>query len=502
MKNTVNIYRVFSLLFSIMVLSSCESVLDDVKPVSQISDDVFWQTNNDAEVGLAAAYDAMQKTYRLKKMYWGEFRGDNYVVSELPQPITQDLIENNLSAESSPNYLRWNEFYQMIFRVNLAIEKIPQIQSYNPQLLGEAYALRAMAYFDAYRVWGGVPIFQTGVLSFSDDSFKERATAQEVLDLVLSDLAKAEENISTANDKHIFTKTSVAALKAQVYMHLKRYEDALTEIAVVEAGPFSLASSQKEWRDLFINDEVNYPGEGQDGPEIIMSIRYDLVEDGNNASGIFSTYFQGLPNYWGSPNLINKWIERYPIDSTEWVTKYPGVLPHATDDLSENGDLFYGDYRLYECFTQLGDDERALVVSKYAKSRNAAAIDDTNIILFRLAEILYLKAEALNKTGRQAEALDILNDIRVARGLPEVNSGTVPDIANPTDEDALEDFILDERQFELLAEGYRWWDLVRTDKAVEVMGPINGQTEETIPFPIYFDHLIDNPKLEQTEAYK
>jgi hypothetical protein len=69
-------------------------------------------------------------------------------------------------------------------------------------------------------------------------------------------------------------------------------------------------------------------------------------------------------------------------------------------------------------------------------------------------------------------------------------------------QDALENFILDERQLELFAEGTRWWDLVRTNKAVEVMGPINGQTEATIIWPIYFRHLIDNPKLVQNEAYR
>jgi starch-binding outer membrane protein, SusD/RagB family len=61
---------------------------------------------------------------------------------------------------------------------------------------------------------------------------------------------------------------------------------------------------------------------------------------------------------------------------------------------------------------------------------------------------------------------------------------------------------LDERQFELIGEGKRWWDLVRTDKAVEVMSPINKQTADRILFPIFNTHLIENKLLTQNEAYK
>lgn len=160
-------------MFTLGLFSSCEDLLDE-QPVSQLADDAFWATNQDAELGLAAAYDAMQDTYKVKRFMWGEFRADNYIISDKPQPDTQDLITNNLTPESDSNYLQWDQLYKMIFRANLAIEKIPQIPQYRKQLLGEAYALRAYAYFDAYRVWGGVPLFKKAALSFSSESIKPR----------------------------------------------------------------------------------------------------------------------------------------------------------------------------------------------------------------------------------------------------------------------------------------------------------------------------------------
>ncbi|WP_417444127.1 RagB/SusD family nutrient uptake outer membrane protein [Joostella sp.] len=503
MKQRNYVPYLFSVLLAIGTLSSCDDILE-VEPESQLSDEAYWQTNEDAALGVAAAYDAMQSAYRTKKFYWGEFRADNYIDSDAPQPNTQDLINNNLNPESSADFLQWDALYTMIYRANLAIEKIQEIPYYETQYLGEAYAMRAYAYFDAYRVWGGVPLFTEAALSFSEESIKPRATAQEVLDLVLSDIASAEENLTVISARHTFSKTSLLAFKAQVLMYLNRYQEANEVLtSLIDSNLFSLATSRTEWRNLFLNDEINYPGEGEEGPELIMSIRYDFEEDGNRASGIYTLFYPGVPSYWVSPELVDVWENKFPIDSTEWVAKYPNIPPHVVqvNEDSEEETYLYGDYRYYESIDELGDTGEDLRVSKYHKTNISPSIDDTDIILFRYADMLLLKAEALNQLGRPNEAIDIINQIREARELPLVNEGTVPDVVNVSDKDELEDFILSERRIELLAEGNRWWDLVRTGKAVEILGPINGQTEQTISWPIWFRHLIDNPKLEQNDAY-
>ncbi|ANW95846.1 hypothetical protein AXE80_05925 [Wenyingzhuangia fucanilytica] len=494
-------------LFSVLALgfaSSCESVLE-VEPQSQLSDQAFWNTNQDAQLGVAAIYDAMQNAYKDKKFYWGEFRADNYIDSDKPQPITQDLINNNLTPQSDEAHLRWADFYAMIFRANLAIEKIPSIPQFNTQLLGEAYALRAYAYFDAYRVWGGVPLFTKAKLTYDDNSIKPRATAQEVLDLVLADLEKADENLTEISSRFQFSKTSLLAFKAKVFMYLKRYQEANDLIdELIDSKQFSLTTSRKDWRNLFLNDEARFPGEGEEGPELIMSLRYDFEEDGNRASGVYSIFFQGVPSYWVAPEVVNLWESKFPTDSIAWVTKYPGVPPHVVDVNEDSGEETkrYGDYRYYESIAAPGQLAEDLRISKYAKSNISPSIDDTDIILFRYADMLLLKAEALNQLNRQSEALDLVDEVRAARELPLINTGTTPDVVNVTDKDEVENFILDERRLELIAEGTRWWDLVRTDKAVDIMGPKNGLTDETIIWPIWFRNIINNPKLEQNEAYK
>ncbi len=508
MKKSIYILRAFSLILGAMLVSSCEDILD-VEPVSELSVDNFWTSNRDAEQGLAGVYDAMQKAYRTKKFHWGEFRSDNFVVSDQPNQLTEDMIKNLLSPQATPSLLQWDELYSMILRTNVAIERIPRITSFNPQFLGEAYAIRAYAYFDCYRVWGGVPLFDKSQVVFSEESFKERATPEAVLDLVLSDIKEAEKHLTTLTSRHNFSRTSLMALKAQVLMHTKQYEEANNTLdQLITNGGFELTENRTDWRNLFINDPENFPGEGQEGTELILSIKYSLAEDGNRASGVYETYFTGVPSNWVSPKVVELWENKFPTDSLLWATKYPGVPPHVVDlpdedESSSEPIIRYGDYRFYETITQVNaSNEVDLRISKYAKENISPAIDETDIILFRYADMLLLKAEALNQLNRPDEAIALVNQIRTARELPLVNSGTTPDVINTNDKEELENFILEERQIELLGEGVRWWDLVRTDKAVEVMNPINGMTEQQILWPIWFRHILDNDKLEQNEAYR
>ena len=110
-------------------------------------------------------------------------------------------------------------------------------------------------------------------------------------------------------------------------------------------------------------------------------------------------------------------------------------------------------------------------------------------------DIVLLRAEALVQKGGTAniaEALTLLNSIRTRAGLP----------AFDTEADAvamygdMESAILHERSIELCYEGHRWFDLVRTGRAIEVMGPINGLSDEkNLVWPISQGALDKNPNL-------
>ena len=116
--------------------------------------------------------------------------------------------------------------------------------------------------------------------------------------------------------------------------------------------------------------------------------------------------------------------------------------------------------------------------------------------VYRYSDILLLQAEAKAHLGKWDEALDIVKKIRDRAGLI---TPTANDFSSETD---LVKFILRERQIELVGEGRRWFDLLRTGMWKEVMGPINGMTQEGNElFPIHYSHLIENPKLTQNSYY-
>lgn len=471
------------------VVSSCENVLEE-QPYSQLSDAQFWKTNADAESGVSAIYDAMQKTYNSKYYAWGEFRADNFVASPTPNADGLELLTNSISAANA-TALRWNNFYLIIARANIAIEKIPQIPGYNKQLLAEAYAIRAYAYFHAIRVWGDVPLFTEAITGLDQEVLKPRTKASEILNnVILPDMAKAEELMVQTINQFRFSKASLYAFQGEVFMYLKDYTKAKAALTrLVDLNAFSLTTTRDAWAKMFLNDQA-LGGKFMTGPELIFSIKYSLTED-SDRSGIYSVFFAGLPTYLISPALETRWVTEFPVDSLGWVTKYPNFIPKTK---GPDGKPIYGDWRYLES-REAGREIGMARLAKYAKINYSPSFDDSDIHVFRYANSLLLLGEAENQLGNSAKGIEYVNQLRTARQLPLVKA------ADYTTKAAVENLILDERQLELLGEGVRWWDLRRTGKAVEVMGPINGQTEAKLLFPIYDKHLIDNPKLTQTPGY-
>ena len=532
MKNyKVYIKQTFLLLAIIAISISCDELVDE-EPISEIGPENFWRTPEDANAGVVAIYDAMQRAFSTEHYYWGEMRSDNYVEGSASASADRlELVTNNIT--SGNGIYRWNNFYTMINRANLAIKYIPDITGANPNLLAEAHALRAFAYFHGIRVWGSMPLFIEPIESQDQELQKPRTPASTILnDVILPDMLMAESLMEQFSNNFRFSETSILCLQAEVYMYMKDYEKAKEALdKLVDLGEFSLVNSVQGWQDLFLNDigddgssnvfldggsELDLLGTGkiQQGPELILSINYDLLD--NDRAGVFAIFFAGLPAFWLSPALENKWRERFPVDSVEWVNKYPDTEPQLRRRVifaDEEGELqdslapVYGDWRYYLSreddidlsATEIGEARLA----KYNKRNYSANFDDSDIVLYRYSGMLLLLAEAENLLGNTERSLELVNEIRAARLLPSVNDSEFGD-----SEDDRHNFILDERQFELLGEGKRWWDLIRTDKAIEVLNPIldtipNARqlTTERLLSPIFDEHLIENPMLEQTPGY-
>ena len=524
------IMKLTVLLFSIVVLSvSCSNLLDE-QPISEIGPDNFWKNNNDAASGVAAIYDGMQAAYGAKYFLWGEFRTDNYIVAG--PGTTQnnaELVNQNLT-DGNDGALRWNLLYTMINRANQAIKYIPTITNYDENLLAEAHALRAFAYFDAVRVWGRVPLFTEPTESLEDIQKPQTDGSTIMNDVIIPDMLKAGELMTTFSSDFRFSRVSILALQAEVYMWLQDYAKAKEVLdEIIDLGEHSLVDNVDDWIDLFYNNEPvaavpDGRGKIQEGSELMFSIRYDISEDRDNPgvnfanrSAIMSLFFGGIPNFYISPGLELKWQEKFPIERTSWEEKYPGIDPplqvtveytDANGVLQDSLAFVYGDFRYY--YSREGQVESfgsrpigEARVAKWNRTNYNRNFDNTDIVVYRYAGMLLLLANAENQLGNTNRALELVNEVRTARLLPSVS---LAEFGATVDE--REHYILDERQLELLGEGKRWWDLRRTNRAMEILNPgldtipeATSLTNETLLFPVFVDHLIENPLLEQTPGY-
>ena len=248
---------------------------------------------------------------------------------------------------------------------------------------------------------------------------------------------------------------------------------------------YSLEPTEAGWLDMFQNENNN---------EIIFWLSWNFGEDGFN--GGHARYQGGTPEIVppvGPGTIEEKWETNLPDDfrRLESMTFDRDIgLPPGTP----------------------GEFNFLRVVNKFlpAPADRSEMGDNTvnneyDIPFFRLSGLLLLKAEAENYLGNRSEAVDLVNRIRIARGNPTVTLGV--EVAD--DQTAVRDLILDERQFELVAEGQRFWDLVRNGIAVSTMSTVtdflgnpNGLTsEDKILWPISQNVLNRNPQITQNPGY-
>ena len=240
---------VFSMVF-LLGTWSCEDLVDE-EPISEIGPASFYETNADMLAAVIAAYDGMQSFYRDQYFYWGEFRADNH----LPTGANtfNDEIANNVISDGN-GATRWTDLYRTISRANLVIENAPNVAGLDENYLAEALAIRAKSYFDAVRVWGDVPLFTSSVKSISDATVPVTDLTTIINTVIIPDMIKAEELSTIPSDEFRFSRSSIYALQAEVYMYLKDYTNAKTAIENLMAlGEHRLVTSPEAWKDLFYN---------------------------------------------------------------------------------------------------------------------------------------------------------------------------------------------------------------------------------------------------------
>ncbi|QRX64344.1 RagB/SusD family nutrient uptake outer membrane protein [Dysgonomonadaceae bacterium zrk40] len=455
-------FKFIGLIILAISFFSCSDLLDK-EPISSFSADGFYKTTSDAQAGVYGIYDAAQSVFRTNFAYWGEGRADNVQTAQSGEGL--QLLQNNLDESIASAY--WGSLYDMINRANYAIKYIPEIfeedNETGTQLVGEARALRALAYFYLVRIWGDVPLILEPYQSIEQDIFISRTDKQLVLAAIEEDLTYAAQNcrekFGNDRDRIMFTKGSANALLTHVYMWQHKYDEAIGSSSLVLNNPlYALVTNMDDWGKIFTN---SYSAES------IFEVAYD-------------------------ENETNSLRVLYAIGSYAIFTpseKFKSSYEEGDKRIDYVYDVTLTDPKAIWKFLGRGLNDEDPTPSKQ------------NIVLMRLADIMLLRAEAFNKKGgeqNQLVALGLLNTIRRRAGLVEFETVAAAEAMYGD----LETAILHERSIELCFEGHRWFDLVRTGKAIATMQPINGLSDErNLVWPISINSLRKNPNLVQNDYY-
>jgi hypothetical protein len=413
--------------------TGCKSVLD-VDPVTVVPEEKAIIDAVSARAALAGMYDALQSTaYYGERMFtWGELSADNASHTGTFSSYA-DADQNILTSDNGSIEATWDAMYDAIGRANVLIARVPTVPGLSDedksQMAGEAYFIRALAYHDLVKYFGGVPIRTEPVGSLAEASNITRASVAEVYTQILADLAQAEGSMQVQRATRGGSVGGVRALRARVLLYRaspgltggktaawSAVEDAATS-ALTMSG-YALATS---YSDLFT-------ATGGDTPEDIFRLR-----------------FTDQDAFWAGYYFLVKTLGgRYEVGPTASIRN---AYESATD--------------ARRVWSIKADPARA---TRFYAAKFPTPTGTEHPHIIRLAEVYLIRAEARARQGNLLGAIEDYNRLRVRAGLaPHVLGVDV------TDQASVLAAIARERRVELAFEGDRWPDLVRSDQAVAVM---------------------------------
>jgi tetratricopeptide (TPR) repeat protein len=492
MKKNILVYIILGICLTI---GSCRKLVDE-KPLSDGTLDQFFKSIYDANAAMAAMYGQFQQImvgeggssgqFHNRYTYWGEARSDNFEATPGTgtSPSIQEMHYNALTPNN--DFTDWTGLYRLISMANLNIEKFPDINKYAPQkseipqatlnsYMSQCYAMRALAYFYIVRLWGDAPLRITAYTNASESPFQARDPQSKILDQIITDLNTAYGLVAKGANSPVWYigEAGICAIAADVYMWKKDYDNAITWFkklfaakgptgkvynaagtgATGSGGSAADLEPKATWRNVFTTPATS--------PEAIFNIHWDAAGNGCPCMTVISSSINNGPLRVSVE--IFKGINTQGVNAGpnyQWVKSIVDIRPKQTIEIQQS--TMASVWKYYPgSYTQNGTTYSTIVFS--APRSNDQAV---YLTMYRLADQYLLYAEALNQKGDLANALKYLNLIHVRAG------NTAYTATDFTTTAAMEDAILLERQYELFAEGKRWFDLVRTDKVYQIMDPV------------------------------
>ena len=489
-------------LFTLLPLfSSCVDTV--ILPDNKTVDDDYWQKKSEVEAIVGAAYAQLRDATAIRNMIvWGDFRSDELEVSDaLPASASyrtalQQIYSLNIETENE--FTKWYPFYSAINYCNLVLQKAEGVIAVDPDYTPDDYnankaqvlALRAFCYFYLMRVFHDIPVTPGAYLNSSEDMNAPQYTPAEVLDMCINDLQEASKYAISGStygdwrDKGYLNQDGINAILADIYLwrasvnrDVNDYQacvDYCDKIIAAKklaheqngGGSGRRPGSDDEIKDYYLSNYSNmyrdlFGQTGQNAEESIFELQFNNSNAANG--GLDQMYFRYRNNNSDSYGYL-KMSSLYGVENIAGGGVWTNVKDQRLFEYvykATNKSLDQFDVRKFVATESAGTSNSA------DNSRDRRTTFNQNWIVYRLTDVMLMKAEALVQIyilGGKAEGdtrcedafaiCKFVND----RALSEANQADYPLKYN---KDKMEELVLAERARELCFEGKRWFDLMR-----------------------------------------
>lgn len=484
MKKLINspIIKICLLILFVGIYSGCESILNE-EPKTFLSEDIVFSNEAGANSATKGIYSSLRDFSYYDRWFTGmvEMHSD-YVNGRGSQAPVGAYQINAVNISRIGNMYR--AIYSSINLANGVLKNVPDIDmdpNLKTQYLAEARFLRGLGYYNLVRLFGGVPLRTEPTEGGNTDL--PRSSEDEVYSLVLEDLEFAENNLPNSypqSDNGRATRWAAKTILADVFLTLERWSDAASKSKeIIDSGEFSLVevSNSEDFHEKIFGPGVDtHTGE-------IFSIQYTQ----NRGAGWVAYLHKPAAGY--SPGGVFAWwgeLQSF-IGQGDWATE-------DSPDLRRNAFLYSGDEKQYL---------DATINMLFSKFRGTPSDMGLEMPIIRYAEAFLIYAESLSQAnnGPTAEAYEAVNTIRRRAYGKDLNTpDSEVDLPSGLSAQEFRDAVIMERAKEFVLERKRWFDLLRTNTALEIIQGFGKPiSEKNLKWPIPAEEIENNDALSDAD---
>lgn len=474
-----------------------------------IAEENFWKSESDAYLALNGVYDVLQSGIL--------YRGALNATQGYPAyDCLSDNAYNQFEWEGPGKFMEgtllsnhvffrnhWNASYRAINRVNAVIQNTKEIsQDLVPEvskndLLGQAYFLRALFYFNLSVYFEDVPLITEPQIL--EEAYVAKNSYGEIYAQVAEDLKKAVTllpNDRPGNQFGYATKGAALGLFARVQLYNKEYSG--------EHGVLNLTQQAMGLNYSLHDNYANlFTPESETSAEIVFSVRFLRGDDSNNGEKFAATYPKNpKADIRPMKNLVRDYYMTNGLPITDPNSGYDNANEKASRDprllatVYFNGDQFMSDP---DYFFRKGQSKTGYALRKYirngpdAEGNPPADFGSQDFYIVRYADVLLMRAEAMAETGDVTGAASMVDMVRQRVNMPKVDE--VEGANGPVSASEMVEIVRHERRVELAMEGLRFMDIKRwgiveeafqrsqADNARSYAPAYNGKSSEVFPIP-------------------